>query len=136
MSYRLNIDSISVASGGVGKQYKRGDHLDDVRPGVLDTMIRLGQAVPESEFIEVPKEVTEPMAPKPERRLAPDPWKLTVVSSLVVNKKVKAALAAVGLETVADILAFGAGHGTLTTIDGINESAEKAIQDAIEKIAK
>jgi len=136
-SYRLNIDSITVASGGVSKQYKRGDHLGDIRESVLMTMIRLGQAVLAGEYIDLPTDAMEPSESPPEKRPpSPDLWKITAIEKLAVSKKAKVALASVGLNTVADILAFGSGHGTLTKIDGITSAMETAIQEAIEKIAK
>lgn len=135
--YRLNIQSIQVTRAGEKKVYRRGELLDDVRPSILEQMVRVGQAVPDSDYSEAPPElVKEPLQEQPETHPeSPLHWQTTLVADLELSDQVKTALANAGLNTVADILAFGEAHETLVKINGIGEASEKAVQAAIEKIA-
>lgn len=135
--YRLNIKSIQVTRAGEKKVYRRGELLDDVRPSILEQMVRVGQAVPDADYSEAPPElVKEPLQERSETQPeSPLHWQTTLVANLELSDHVKTALANAGLNTVADILAFGEAHETLVKINGIGESSEKAVQAAIEKIA-
>jgi hypothetical protein len=126
-SYYLTIPSIvvdwqQIDPDSIAKRFVFGDCVNEVPASALEAMIRLGQVSSE------PPGQESPHAPESE---AAD-WRATRIVDLDVSKATKAALTDAELATVADLLVYGAEHGTLTKIAGITEAAEKKIQAAIE----
>lgn len=128
--YYLAIPTILVDYGSSKKRFNMGDELANVPPDTLVCMIRLGQAVTEKPVErQAPPKVSPPPPSEP---AAPPAWQLTPVSDLDLAADVKHLLAAAGLVTIADVLAYGEEHGGLIDLDGIGHAKEKAIQDSIE----
>lgn len=103
--------------------YGQAIDVDDLPEAGVEAMVRLGQLVPEHKFVGDTVTTAQPENPK----LA------TPVSEIGLPKAIAKTLAEKSLANVGDVLAFGAENDGLKSIEGIDEGAEKKIQDAIAK---
>lgn len=127
MKYYLAIQSIRVdVQELLAKEHQRtfryGEEVSGVPAGALASMIRLRQVVTAR------PETAEPETIQP----AATDWRQMPAADLAVSKSIKAALAELKLNTVAEVLAYGSAH---EEIPGLTEAKEKALQQAIEKIS-
>lgn len=105
--------------------YGQAIDVDDLPEAGVESMVRLGQLVPESSFVaETPAAKADETA---NESLAVE------VDKLGLSKAIVAALGKASLATVGDVLKFGAENDGLKSIEGIDEGAEKKIQEAIAK---
>lgn len=119
------VDAITVDFGDHGREFVRGQRLDDVPEATLEAMLRLGQASAEQPVdLWADEHEVEPQAD----------WADVPVSTLKLPNKAKSALKAAGLSTVREVLDYGAETGSLLGVPGITEDLEKSIQEAIAAI--
>ena len=124
--YVVALPKVRIDLGDHHEELIRGDSCESVPEDTLDTMIRLGQAVPSEEL--------EPDEAMEEPEVATD-WQQTMVSDMGLPERVVHAVEVAGLETVRDVLQFGAEHGDLTDLQGIGEASDRQIKEAIQKLA-
>jgi hypothetical protein len=132
--YCLCVDCLTVTRGGVKRTYARGDDVSELPSGVLGPLVRLQKVSPTppptptvGPEIEVEPAVV-PSAPEADWRDAP-------VASLGLSVHVEEALLAANLQTVREVIAYGAENGgSLVSLKGIGAASERAIQEAIEAI--
>lgn len=134
MAYYLAIDTILITEGGVQRRFNRGEELVDVSEGVMEPLIRLQRVTaepPPSRPI-VPAEAE----PHVENFATSADWRDATVESLDLPRNVQESLAEANLVTVADVLKYGAEHdGSIQSLNGIGVASERAVQEAIAKIA-
>ena len=108
-----------------GTPLTMGDEVDtsQLPAGSVESMVRLRQLVQPEEFVAEPE-------PEPE----PDKWQDVPVTAIGLPDEVSSSLVKSGLQSVRAVLVYGAKHETLTSIEGVDEEAEKAIQAAITKL--
>lgn len=122
--YRLAVDRVLVDRGDHAEQYVRGDALDTVPESTIVNMVRVGQAVPESDY----------QAPAADANLGSAEWLDTPTGALGLSGPAFKVLNAANLRTVRDVLAYGAKHGSLTEIKGVGQATEVEVQAAIERL--
>lgn len=116
------------SQGGEHVEVTEGQECPALGEGRVATLLRQKWIAPAGEVDSAPDEE--------EGDTDQGDWKESPVDQLDVEPRIRQALAEAGLGTVAELLAYGAEHGTLTEIDGIGEASEKAIQEAIAKLAQ
>lgn len=125
-SYRVAISRIRIDRGDHHEELERGDSCDDIPAGTLETMLRLGQAVPESQFEEL--EATADEDPVSD-------WQSTPVDEMGLSSAAVEALSTAGLQNAGELAAFGAENNGLSSIKGIGEATEKEIQESLKTLA-
>lgn len=130
--YVLNIPTILVDVGGKKRRYFNGDDLKDVPDDQLEAMLRLKQAVECSPAV---AETLKPEPPAEDAAVNAGDWRTQPVAVLELDQATRKVLIENGLGTVQAILDYGQAHGDLSSIDGIGEGREKAIQAALTKAA-
>lgn len=132
--YFLNRDTILIDRGDHCVRFNRGDELKNVPDGSLASMLRLGWAVTKDRLEDVLEpaavESSEEVEDPPKEFLTPA-WKETPIADLGLPPNIVKTLNRAHLETVADILDYGASHKSLASIKGIGETSEVEIQNSI-----
>ncbi len=110
------------------------DAQSEIPPGKLRSMRQINILVPEniaSRFLGAPTHVEETTASTEQT----PPSKLTTpLGELGLRQPVLAALTTANLATVGDVLSYGREHNTLQKLEGIGETSEKEVQEAITKL--
>ena len=108
-----------------GRSLSAGDSISEseISLGALNAMLRMGQLVPQGEYEPPPKPETDD-----------SDWLSTPVTALNLDAGIAKSLVSAGLPSVRAALQFGKEKGALTEIDGIDEKADKAFQDAVAKL--
>ena len=132
-SYVLAIPCIRIDCGDHHKKLIRGDSCDGVPAGTLEVMLRLKQAVPESEYEAMEPTIDPEIEPESEPE-SPD-WTAIGLGGMGLSASTFKTLNAAGLHTAGDILEYGSKNDGLTSINGVGDSTEKEIQAALEKLA-
>ena len=119
-TYYVQVAHLCVDMGDHTDRYVRGDELAIVPAGSLESMLRLrqiGETPPGTVTVEPPGDPRQ-----------------AAIGELDISDKAKQALLAAGLNTVADVLAYGEQNAGLTEIEGVGEATEESIKAAIESL--
>lgn len=129
----IALRDFTFSQAGERVEVVEGDVCPDVGPGRLPSLLRNGWIVPADEYAPQPPAAEEG---GDEGGGEPADWRQTAIADLEVEAKIRAALAKADFTTVGALVAYGAEHGKLTGIEGIGESSEKALQEAIAKLSQ
>jgi hypothetical protein len=133
------VATLNITVEGVPVKYGQVVETDNLPAGCVESMRRLGQLVDPDEFVvehgdqlreadDVAAGADQAADDAPEG----DAWLGTPIADLKLPEAAADAIAAAGLATVGDLVAYGADNGdSLQQIEGIGPKFEKLIRESI-----